>query len=178
MGTAIVVGIIVVVVAGAIGWLAGGRGATDTRYGQNGDVSDCEAACEQWDARRSDLCTAEEAVETARTVHDATRDILTALIGLEFGAIGAAVAAGTAAATVISAAVLAAIVTLSVFAVFAIAAAIVAVTAALARAALILNRARSDAADARAALNRARALVNEHCSTEEAAACFATPGPC
>jgi hypothetical protein len=150
---------------------AGGNPPTGSA-GTNSTEVECDAACNQWDARRQERCNLEKDEVTARSRADALRISMLATLATATSLAAAAAAAATIPffGTAIAAALAA---SAAVF--FAIAA----VTAGQLGAAEIDLAAKAGAAQgARNAEADARAIMAQKCPPDRADACLLRPSPC
>jgi len=177
------IGIVIVIIAVGV-WL-GKQGTVPTRKpGSNQtDVTQCEDACDQFDARRAERCLAEQDQASAREHVTAIRDLLFALSsGSVAVLLGVIAGAGGAAALVAAVPVLAPIMPL-ILAVLAIgflmaAAAIIALAAALITAEADLGDKRRAATAARDVEAEARNILLRVCPDAEAQQCLARSALC
>lgn len=168
---------ILVGVCGAVfglGWALGSAGSPKftVRGPNNKDSADCEALCNQWDARRNERCNAEKAAKAAKDRVDSITFRLAVLGGLAVAAwVAYWVALGSVVLLPYAPVCLGVAIVLSLLVDY--------VLGELAAASIDAGAKDGDAQSARNAEAQARALLVEQCKdSTRLGACFARPSPC
>ncbi len=172
----------VVIIAIGIGIYLGNSGNSDpVRPGDNRGSDECDQACIQWQARKSELCDAERAEADAKERVDLFTQLVTAVgagtVSIVVALIGAAALAALFAEFGIPAAVAAALLAGGVAVAILGGTVTLALAAALLTATLIWNGKQQDTSAAETAESEARGILNNACTQDEISTCLAN-SPC